>query len=173
MCDIWYPPLSRAQVTLLDNGSGLLGLVKSLRQSKCISWAIYTHYVWYGTLWYGTISKIWDIILCPFVCMCVCVFMMGRYQKSDGVPYQKYCVYCVSFLTMTTLILNKPSHLSVFWSLCTFLLSQSVSTMHSVCLVRDGRTGGFLLPIQILWLCAHARVQLSECGLWIILAITN
>ena len=41
--------------------------------SQWVNFACYTQYVWYGTLWYGTISKFWDILLCPFsVCVSVC-----------------------------------------------------------------------------------------------------
>ena len=29
----------------------------------------------------GTISKFWDIVVCPLVCMSVCVYKMGRYQN--------------------------------------------------------------------------------------------
>ena len=39
------------------------------------------------------VSKFWDILVCPFFCMCVCVYRVGRYQKSDGVPFSAYCVY--------------------------------------------------------------------------------
>ena len=30
--------------------------------------------------------KILGNLVCPFVCMSVCVYMVGRYQKFDGVP---------------------------------------------------------------------------------------
>ena len=41
----------------------------------------------------GTISKFWDNLVCPFVCMFVCVYKVGRYQRLDGVPFSVYCVY--------------------------------------------------------------------------------
>ena len=37
--------------------------------------------------------KILGHLVCPFVCMSVCVYVVGRYQKFDGVPHKKYCVY--------------------------------------------------------------------------------
>ena len=43
----------------------------------------------------GKISKFWDILVCPFVCMSVCVYRVGRYQKFAGVPLSAYCVYIV------------------------------------------------------------------------------
>ena len=39
--------------------------------------------------------------------MSVCVFMMGQYQKFDGVPYQKYCVYCTQIMYSNA---NQPTH---------------------------------------------------------------
>ena len=47
----------------------------------------------------GQATCMWDDIkilghlVCPFVCMSVCVYVVGRYQKFDGVPHKKYWVY--------------------------------------------------------------------------------
>ena len=47
------------------------------------------HAVWF--MWDDI--KILGHLVCPFVCMSVCVYVVGRYQKFDGVPHKKYCVY--------------------------------------------------------------------------------
>ena len=39
--------------------------------------------------------KNWDIVVCPFVCMSVSVYKVGRYKTFHGVPYKPYCVYMV------------------------------------------------------------------------------
>ena len=46
---------------------------------------------------YGTISKFWDIVVCPFVSMFVGVYKVGRYKNFHVVPYQEYFVYFISF----------------------------------------------------------------------------
>ena len=45
--------------------------------------------------------KILGNLVCPFVCMSVCVYIVGRCQKFDGVPYQEYCVYYVFTLLVS------------------------------------------------------------------------
>ena len=45
--------------------------------------------------------KILGHLVCPFVCMAVCVYVVGRYQKFDGVPHKKYWVWYVSRLMGT------------------------------------------------------------------------
>ena len=37
--------------------------------------------------------KILGHLVCPFVCMSVCVYVVGRYQKFEVVPHKKYFVY--------------------------------------------------------------------------------
>ena len=40
----------------------------------------------------GNDIEILGHLVCPFVCMSYCVYVVGRYQKFDGVPNKKYCV---------------------------------------------------------------------------------
>ena len=48
--------------------------------------------------------KILGHLVCPFVRMSVCVYVVGRYQKFHGVPHKPDCVYTLGFfLTMTML----------------------------------------------------------------------
>ena len=66
---------------------------------------IWTGYFFLGihALWFdwdsliGTTSKFWVLLVCPLVCMYVCVFKLGQYPKCHGVPIKKYCVYISKF----------------------------------------------------------------------------
>ena len=59
-------------------------------------WAKYSklHALWWQRdMLNGTISKFCYILVCPFVCISVCVYRVGQYHKFDGVPLSAYCVY--------------------------------------------------------------------------------
>ena len=54
---------------------------------------LYTQYGLCGTGYVGRYQNSWTFIVYPFVRMYVCVYVVGRYQKFDGVPHKKYWVY--------------------------------------------------------------------------------
>ena len=58
----------------------------------------------------GTISKFWEIVVGPFVCISVCVYIEGRYQNFHGFPLSAYCVYPTKYLLILEIVqisLNK------------------------------------------------------------------
>ena len=96
-------------MTLLDNGSGLLGLVKSLRQSKCISYSdIHALCVVWDIVVWDDIKNLghFTVSICLYVCLCV---HDGTISKIGRCPIPEILRVKVTYIPYTYVYAGWPN----------------------------------------------------------------